>query len=119
MPINLRKLFRNPESSSLVMLICGLLSVLASLAVAVVVWQRWDAGLGINLGPKALLAVIILSSLGLLLALASGIWALQSVEKLTGSNGLKCTIAYLLDAVAVAVLIGFIIVTFFLRVGSS
>ena len=114
MAANLKKLFTNPASSSSLMLLCGIVAVLGALAVSVVIFQRWDE-LGVRLGSKSLVGIILCSVVGFLLAGGSGIWALLSVDKLEGFNSLKCTVAFLLDAVALALLMAFIAIAYYLR----
>ena len=114
MAANFKKLFTTPKSSSSIMFLCGVFSFLASLAVAGAVWRGWKE-LGVDLGPKSLVGVIICSLVGFLLAIGSGLWALASVQKLEGRNALKCTIGYLLDAVALSLLMAFIAIAYFLQ----
>ena len=114
MAMSIKKLFATAESRSRVMLISGLISLLAALAVAVAVWQSWS-DIGVLLGPRRLIGVIVCSVVGILLAGSTGIWALIAVNQLSGPNALKCTIGYLLDALALAIIAAFVIVAFFLR----
>ena len=101
----------NPELSTSIMLIGGIIALLGSLAVAAVIWQRWD-DLGVHLGPRSLPAVIISSLVTVILAVASGSWALYKINSLTGSTAVKCIVACLLDALALAILVAFVIVTY-------
>ena len=112
--MGIKKLFATAESRSSIMLISGIVSLLAALAMAVAVWQRWDET-GVRLGPKSLIGVIVCSVVGVLLAGSTGIWALLTVNKLEGRNATKCTAGYLLDALALAIIIAFVIIAYYLR----
>ncbi len=114
MATGIKKLFATDESRSMVMLISGAVSLLAALAVAVAVWQSWE-DIGILLGPRRTVGVIICSVVGVLLAGSSGIWALTAVNRLTGRNALKCVLGYLLDASALAIILAFAIITIKLK----
>ena len=114
MAMSIKKLFATAESRSSVMLISGIVSLLAALAVAVAVWQEWS-DVGVLLGPKRLVGVIVCSVVGILLAGSTGIWALIAVNRLSGRNALKCTIGCLLDALALAIIVAFFIVAFSLK----
>ena len=115
MAMNIKSLFATPESRTSLMLISGILSLLGSLAVAIVIWQRWNET-GVQLGPKRFSGVIIVSIVTTALAAASGIWALREVDSLTGPSSVKCSIAVLFDALALAILMAFVIVAYFLKV---
>lgn len=115
MAMNIKKLFASPESSCSLMLIAGVLSLLGSLTVAVVIWKRWG-DIGVLLGPRAWAGVVIVSLVTIVLAAASGIWALRQINSLTGPTAVKCTIACLIDAVALAILMAFLITAFYLNV---
>ena len=114
MAISIKNLFATAESRSSVMFISGIVSLLAALAVAVAVWQAWS-DVGVLLGPKRLAGVVVCSVVGILLAGGTGIWALIAVDKLSGRDALKCTLGYLLDALALAIIIAFVIVAFSLK----
>ena len=114
MAMGIKKLFATDESRSNVMLISGIVSLLAALAVAVAIWQQWDEA-GVMLGPRRLIGVIVCSVIGVLLACSTGIWALLAVNKLEGRNALKCTLGYLLDALALAIILAFVIIAYFLK----
>ena len=103
------------ESSTSMMLIGGITSLLGSLVVAALIWQRWD-DIGVHLGPKSLPAVIIGSLVTTILAVASGSWALYKINSLTGPTAVKCIIACLIDALALAILIAFLMVVYHLKV---
>ena len=114
MAMGIKKLFATDESRSTVMLISGAVSLLAALAVAVAVWQSWK-DIGVLLGPRRTAGVIICSVIGVLLAGSSGIWALTAINRLTGRNALKCVLGYLLDASALAIIVAFVIIIYYLR----
>ena len=114
MAMNIKKLFASPESRSSVMLVGGILSLLGSLVLATFVWLRWGE-LGVVLGPRGWLGLAIVSSGTIVLALGTGIWALREINSLTGPSSVKCTIAFLLDAVALAILMAFMMVAYFLN----
>ena len=114
MAINIKKLFATDESRSTVMLISGIVSLLAALAVAVVIWQRWQ-DIGVILGPRSFPAVVVCSVVGVLLAGSSGIWALMSVNRLSGPNAVKCIVGYLMDALALGIIAAFIIIAYYLK----
>ena len=114
MAMGIKKLFATAESRSSIMLISGIVSLLAALAVAVAVWQRWD-DTGVVLGTRRIVGIVICSVVGLLLAGSTGIWALLTVNKLEGRNATKCTAGYLLDALALAIIIAFVIIAYYLR----
>ena len=115
MAMNIKKLFATPESRCSLMLLGSVLSLLGSLAVATVIWQRWSE-IGVRLGTRSLPTVIIVSIITTVLAVGTGIWALRQINSLTGPTAVKCAIAYLLDAVALAILMAFLIVAYFLNV---
>jgi len=117
MAMNVKQLLTTPDSATSLMLICGVLSLLASLAVAAVIWMHWN-DLGVLLGPKSLLVVIPFSVVGISLAAISGLWALLSVEKFTGSNSTKCAAGFLLNALAMAIFGAFLIIAFLLKVST-
>ena len=110
----IKKLFATDESRSTVMLISGLVSLLAALAVAVAVWQKWE-DTGVTLGPRRFPAVVACSIFGILLACSSGIWALVSVNRLSGPNAVKCILGYLMDALALGIIAAFVIIAHYLR----
>ncbi len=113
--MNIKKSFTSPESASSLMILGGILSLLGALLVAVIIWQRWDE-IGVHLGPSSL-PVVIIGSIGtVLLAVASGIWGLYKINSLTGPSSVKCIVACLLNALALAVLMAFVIVAYFLNV---
>ncbi len=114
MAMNIKKLFASPESRSSVMLVGGILSLLGALVVATVIWQRWYE-LGVHLGTKSLPAVIIVSLGTTVLAVGTGIWALREINSLSGPSSVKCTIAALINAVALAILMAFVMVAYFLK----
>jgi len=114
MAMSIKKLFATGESRSSVMFISSIVSLLAALAVAVAIWQAWS-DVGVLLGPKRLVGVIVCSVVGILLAGSTGIWALLAVNKLSGRAALKCTIGYLLDALALAIIVAFVIIAFSLK----
>ena len=114
MAIDIKKSFTSPESSSSLMLLGGILSLLGSLVVAAFIWWRWDE-LGVIIGPRGWIGVAIVSIATIVLALATGIWALHQINSLTGPSAVKCTIASLLDALALAILMAFLMVAFFLK----
>ena len=114
MAINIKKIFASDESRSTIMFFSGVLSLLAASAVAVAVWQVW-VDIGVMLGPRRRAGVVICSIIGVLLACSSAIWALTVVNRLTGRNLLKCVLGYLLDAVALAVILAFVIIAYYLR----
>ena len=114
MAIDIKKLFATDESRTTVMLVGGIVSLLAALAVAVAVWQEWGS-FGVVLGPKRFAGVVICSIIGILLAASSGIWALTAVDRLAGRNALKCVMGYLLDALALAIIVAFAIIIHYLR----
>ena len=60
--------------------------------------------------------VIIGSTVAIVLAVASGIWGLYKINSLTGPSSVKCIVACLLNALALAVLMAFVIVAYFLNV---
>ena len=93
------------------MLIGGIAALLGSLAVAAFVWRRWDE-LGVLIGPRGWKALIPISLVAAALAVASGSWALYKINSLTGSTAVKCIVACLLDALALAILVAFVIVTY-------
>ncbi len=97
------------------MILGGILSLLGALLVAVIIWQRWDET-GVHLGPISLPIVIIGSIATIVLAVASGIWGLCKINSLTGPSSVKCIVACLLDAIALAILMAFVIVAFLLNV---
>ncbi len=113
MAMNIKKLFASPESRSSLMLIGGILSLLGSLVVATFVWRRWGE-LGVLLGPRGWIGLAIISIGTIVLALATGIWALHQINSLTGPSAVKCTIASLLNALALAILMAFVMVAYFL-----
>ena len=96
------------------MLIGGFVSLLAALAVAVAVWQAWGS-VGIILGPRRTIGVVVCSIIGGLLAISAGIWALTAVNRLSGSNATKCILGYLMDALALAIIGAFVIIIYYLR----
>ena len=112
--MGIKKWFATDESRSTVMLISGILSLLAALAVAVAVWQAWE-DIGVLMGQRRTAGVIICSVVGVLLATSTGIWALTVVNRLTGRNALKCVLGYLLDASALAIIGAFVIIVYYLR----
>ncbi len=112
MAMNIKKLFASPESRSSVMLVGGILSLLGSLAVAVFVWSRWGE-LGVVIGPNGWIGIVIVSVGTVALAVASGIWALRKINNLSGSDSVKCTIGCVLDALALAVLMAFVMVAYY------
>ena len=117
MAIDIKESFTSPESSSSLMLIGGVLSVLGSLAVAAFVWRRWTE-LGVLLGLRGWAGIIIVSIVTTVLATGTGIWALHQINSLTGPSAVKCTIAYLLDALALAILMAFVMVAYFLKLAA-
>ena len=114
MAMNIKKLFATPESRSSLMLIGGILSLLGSLVVATFVWRRWGE-LGVIIGSRGWIGVAIISIATIVLAVATGIWALHQINSLTGPRSIKCTIASLLNALALAILMAFLMVAYFLR----
>ncbi len=116
MAMNIKKLFATPESRCSLMLIGAVLSLLGSLVVAAFIWRRWGE-LGVLIGPTGWTSVVIVSLLTTALAAASGIWALREIPSLTGPTAVKCAVACLLDAVAMAILMAFVIVAFYLKAG--
>ena len=112
--MGIKKLFATDESRTTIMLIGGVVSLLAALAMAVAIWQRWN-DTGILLGPKSLIGVIVCSVVGVLLAVSTGIWALTAVNQLTGRNAMKCILGYLMDASALAIIGAFGFIAHFLR----
>ncbi len=117
MAMNIKKLFASPESSSSLMLIGGILSLLGSLVVATVVWLRWGE-VGVIIGPRTRIGLVIVSIATIVLAVATGIWALRQINSLTGPSAVKCTIASLLNALALAILMAFLMVAYFLLAAS-
>ena len=115
MAMNTKKLFATPESRCFLMLIGGVLSLLGSLVVAAFIWRRWGEH-GVILGPRGWASVVIVSLGTAALAAAGGIWALRQINSLTGPTAVKCTVACLLDAVALAILMAFVIVAYYLKV---
>ena len=113
MAMNIKKLFASPESSSSLMIVAGILSLLGSLAVAVFVCLRWNE-LGVIIGPNGWIGIVIVSVGTVALAVASSIWALRQINNLSGSDSVKCTIGCVLDALALAVLMAFVMVAYFL-----
>ncbi len=116
MPKGIKKLLAEPESRCSVMVVCAGLAVLASLVLAGFIWWRWD-DLGVLIGPNGWIGIAVMSLVVTVLACGSGIWALREINKLSGRNSLKCTVCYLLDALALAILLAFVIAAFFLRIG--
>ncbi len=114
MAIDIKKSFTSPESSSSLMLLGGILSLLGSLVVATFIWWRWDE-LGLLIGPTGWIGLAIVSIGTIILALATGLWALHQINSLSGPSSVKCTIACLLDALALAILMAFVMVAYFLR----
>jgi len=114
MAIDIKKSFTSPESSSSLMLLGGVLSLLGSLVVAAFVWWRWGE-LGVIIGPRGWIGLAIVSIGTIILALATGIWALREINSLSGPSSVKCTIAALIDAVAMAILMAFVMVAYFLK----
>ena len=94
------------------MLISGIIALLGSLAIAAFVWRRWDE-LGVTIGPRGWPAVIIISLVTTVLAVASGSWALYKINSLTGPSATKCTVACLIDALALAILMAFLLVAYY------
>ncbi len=94
------------------MLVGGIAALLGSSAVAVFVWRRWGE-LGVIIGPRGWTALIPISLVTAALAVASGSWALYKINSLTGSTAVKCIVACLLDALALALLMAFVIVTYY------
>ncbi len=116
MAMNIKKLFASPESRSSVMLVGGILSLLGALVVAAFIWLRWDNELGVFLSPRGWAGIIIVSLGTTVLAVGTGIWALHQINSLSGPSSVKCTIAALIDAVALAILMAFVMVAYFLKV---
>lgn len=114
MAINIKKFFATAESRSMVMLASGVLSLLAAVAVAVVIWQRWF-DIGVVLRTKAFILVATGSAFVFIVAGTTGIWALTAINKLDGPNAVKFTVGYIMDAVALAVVIAFLMIAVFLR----
>ena len=115
----IKKLLADPESRCSVMVACAGLAVLVSLIAAGFIWLRWDEveDLGIRIGPNGWIGIALASLIVTILACGSGIWALREINKLTGRNSLKCTICCLLDALALAILVAFVIAAHSLKVG--
>ncbi len=114
MAMNIKKLFATLESRCSLVLVASILSLLGSLVIAAFVWRRWDE-LGVIVGPKGWAAIVIISVGTVVLTAVSGIWALREINTLSGSNSVKCTIGCVLDALALAVLMAFVMVAYFLR----
>ena len=110
----IKKLFATDESRSSVMFVSGVLSLLAALAVAAAIWQRWS-DVGVLLGPRSFPAVVLGSVVGILLACSSGIWALTFVNRLSGHNAIKCILGYLLGALALAIIGAFLVIAVSLK----
>ncbi len=94
------------------MFIGGIAALLGSSAIAVFVWRRWDE-LGVTIGPRGWTALIPISLVTAALAVASGSWALYKINSLTGSTAVKCILACLFDALALAILVAFVIVIYY------
>ena len=99
----IKKLLAEPESRCSVMVVCAGVAVLASLVVAGFIWLRWDEG-DVIIGPNGWLGIGLASLVITVLACGSSIWALREMNKLRGSNSLKCIVCCLLDALALAIL---------------
>ena len=112
---SIKKLLAVPESRSSVMVACGGAAVLASLVVAGFIWMRWHEG-DVIIGSRGWLAIGLASLMIIVLSCGSGIWALREINKLRGSNSVKCIVCCLLDAVALAILVAFVIAAHFLKV---
>ncbi len=112
---SIKKLLAEPEYRCSVMVVCAAAAVLSSLAVAGFVWWRWD-DLGVVIGPNGWLGIAVASLVTVVLACGSGIWALREMNKLRGRNSLKCTVCCLLDALALAILMAFVIVAQSLKI---
>ena len=112
MAMNIKKLSASPESSSSLMIVAGVLSLLGSLVVAVFVWRRWNE-LGVQIGTNGWIAIAINSVGTVALAVASGIWALRKINSLSGSDSVKCIIGFMLDALALAVFMAFVMVAYY------
>ena len=109
MALNIKKLFATDESRSRAMLLGGLLSFIGASLIAGFIWRRWGE-LGVIIGPNGWVALTIVSLLSFALAAAVGIGALIHVNKLEGGNAFRCTLGYLLAAVAVALLMAFLLI---------
>ena len=109
MAMNIKKLFATDASRSSAMLLGGVLSLAAAALIAGFVWRRWGE-LGVRIGPNGWIALIVVSLLSFALAAAVGIGALIHVNKLEGSSAFKCIVGFLLSAVAVGLLIGFLLI---------
>ena len=113
MAMSIKKLFATDGSRSTVMLVCGVLSLLAALAVAAMVWTAWRE-VGVEMGPNRTLAVAVGSIVGVLLAGGTGIWALTAVNRLSGPDATKCIAGYVLNAIALAIIGAFALINFYL-----
>lgn len=109
-----QKMSISPETSTSLMLVGGILSLLGALVIAIFVWKRWDE-LGVVIGPRGWVGIIIASLVTAALAIASSSWGLYKINSLTGPNGTKCTVATIISAIALAIVLAFVIVTYYLR----
>lgn len=110
----IKKLMATPESRSTLMLTGGILVFLDALGVAVLVMTHWK-DTGVIMG-RSLPVALVASAGGIALATACGIWSLAAVNRFEGKSSTKCTIGYLLDAAALAILGAFLLIIMSLRV---
>ena len=113
MAMSIKKLSTTDGSRSTVMLVCGVISFLIALAVAVMAWTVWHE-VGVEMGPTRTLAVTVGSIVGVLLAGGTGIWALTAVNRFSGRDAIKCIAGYVLNAIALAIIGAFAIIIFYL-----
>ena len=104
----IKKFLGTPEKRAGLMLLGGILSFAAALLVALTVLTHWEEA-GVIMG-RSLTLVLIVAALGIVVAMADGNWSLSAINRFEGSNALKCTVGYLLDAGALAVIGGFLVI---------
>ena len=104
----IKKFLGTPEKRASLMLLAGIMSFAAALLVAVTVLLYWQEA-GLVMG-RSLIVVVVVAALGIVLAMAAGIWSLSAINRFEGSNALKCTVGYLLDAGALAVIGAFLLI---------
>lgn len=104
----IKKFLGTADKRASLMLLGGILSFAAALLVALAVLTHWVPG-GVKMG-RMLPITLLIAGGGIVVAMADGIWSLSAINRFEGSNALKCTVGYLLDAGALAVIGAFLVI---------
>ena len=104
----IKKFFSDPESSSTLILVGGIAPMVLALAVAGLIMTHWNEA-GIVMG-RSVIVTLVLAVVGVFVAVPNAIWALSRVNRLSGSNSVKCITGYLLNAGTLAIIGAFILI---------